>query len=85
MPHCEKCNVTTGLQKHHLYPICHFKTKFSKTIWLCEGHHLKAEYIILGIEAFVGHKQFGERHKLSREEYVRINEAFVHHPITLPH
>ena len=76
---CLKCGTVSDLTRHHIIPRHHWHSrKNTQTICLCGNCHRRIETIILAIEAFIGHCEFGERHRLDNEDYHQIAEMFIH-------
>ena len=75
---CDKCGTDQQLTRHHLIPV-YFRGRKNNLnrIILCRKCHDKIETIILGVEAFVGRREFGKRYKLHDESYYRIAESFT--------
>jgi hypothetical protein len=64
--------------QHHIRPVTFFGKKHNlHTITLCQKCHNKIETIILGVESFIGHTDFGHRYQLKEESYYRIAESFI--------
>lgn len=80
---CAKCGREGGngvtLSFHHLYPKCHFGNKdVDEGICLCkEKCHPLVETLIQGAEMLVGNVRMGERYKLSKSDYERLNKNFL--------
>lgn len=73
---CKMCGTTEQLQRHHIYPVCHFGKKNNHDITiLCDRCHKKVEHYILVVESFVGEVPMGRRHKLQYFHYKQIKEV----------
>ena len=75
---CSKCQTRDRLEKHHVYPVCHFGGKRDGLkICLCRFCHMKIEFILLSVESYVGDVQFGTRFKLTTQDYDKITRHYI--------
>jgi len=79
MRKCSKCSSQKELEEHHYLPQVHYGsgTRKPHTITLCHQCHLKIEIILEAVESYKGNVRFGTRHKLYKEEYVRIHRNWL--------
>jgi hypothetical protein len=76
---CAKCQATESLERHHVYPRCHFGSdkRNNVRLVLCSDCHFKIERIIEAVEMYVGDVPLGTRHKLTTACYQRIHRRFL--------
>ena len=76
---CSKCNEKFRLEEHHFLPRVHYGKgiKNPHTITLCRFCHTKIETILMAVESFKGNVEFGNRFKLSKDDYMRIHRLWL--------
>jgi len=68
---CRYCNGKKRLEKHHIFPKCHFGARGNNsTIWVCRSCHIDLEHFIMKHEGVIHFFHHDERRRRTRMFYL---------------